>query len=382
MNENNFYKFEDGSNIPPEHYKVRRPNFLVTAFLVIAIMLISGGSAYTGVMIAQSKNKEKEKIVLVNKAVDITNVPLTDSNGLMTVAGVASYALDSVVEIKTANPSENIPDLSFITGAGSGVIWSDAGFIVTNYHVIENAAHIYVKFHGGELVQAELYAKDYETDIAVLSLSEDVENLKPVTVGSSDSLIEGQGVVAIGTPLGTYGGTVTDGIISGVNRKILIGSREQRVLQTNAATSPGNSGGGLFDMAGNLVGIINAKTSGLKVEGISFAIPISDVELLIAELITQRFASGRVDTDILELEETSETQFYSSGLRVARVKRAGVPFKENDFILKVDTLPVSTESLWRAALMTKGINAPMRVTLIRDEKIIVVNYVIQERIAP
>lgn len=173
------------------------------------------------------------------------------------------------------------------TGAGSGVIISADGYIVTNDHVISGANSIAVRLHDGTTLDAALVATDAKTDLAVIRVQ--AQELIPATLGTSADLVVGQPVVAIGNPLGRLGGTVTDGIISAKDRVISIDGEHMTLLQTNAAVNPGNSGGGLFDAQARLVGVVNSKSSGSDVEGLGFAIPIDTARPVIEQLITQGY---------------------------------------------------------------------------------------------
>ncbi len=177
-------------------------------------------------------------------------------------------------------------------GTGSGVIFkktSDAAYIVTNNHVIENANEIEVSLHDGKKVKAELIGTDPLTDIAVLKITGDI-NVETLAFGDSSSLRAGDQVLAIGNPLGLdLSRTVTQGIVSAVDRTIAVstsaGEWDLEVIQTDAAINPGNSGGALINGSGELVGINSLKISESGVEGLGFAIPINDVQTIINELI-------------------------------------------------------------------------------------------------
>ena len=170
-------------------------------------------------------------------------------------------------------------------GAGSGVIISENGYIITNHHVIEGAGAITVRLTNGCEYAAGVVGSDPDGDIALIKI--DATDLCAATIGSSKSVVVGQQVLAIGNPLGTLGGTVTDGIISALDRKIPIDGVEMTLLQTNAAINPGNSGGGLFNRSGELIGIVNAKRAETGVEGLGFAIPV-DIAWEIALQIAQQ----------------------------------------------------------------------------------------------
>ena len=173
--------------------------------------------------------------------------------------------------------------------AGSGVIISEDGYIVTNNHVISGADKITVYVapaeEGGEETpyEATLIGSSESHDIAVLKI--EAEGLTPVTFGDSDQLQVGELAVVVGNPMGTVHGSVTAGIISAKEHSLTIDNVTINAIQTDAAINPGNSGGGLFDSFGNLVGVVYAKTSSVQVEGIGYAIPVNHVKTLIEQMI-------------------------------------------------------------------------------------------------
>ena len=175
------------------------------------------------------------------------------------------------------------------TSAGSGIIISDDGYIMTNNHVISGADEITVYVmpdeEGGEekSYEATLVGTSESHDIAVLKI--DADNLTPVTFGDSDQLEAGELAVAIGNPMGTVHGSVTAGIISAVQHELTIDGVTINAIQTDASINPGNSGGGLFDSYGNLIGVVYAKSSSVSVEGIGYAIPVNDIKELVETMI-------------------------------------------------------------------------------------------------
>ncbi len=210
----------------------------------------------------------------------------------ISIADIASMNSDSVVEITISATATNVLLGKYTTtGSGSGVIISSDGYILTNNHVVESAKDINIRLHDGTEYVAKVIGTDSKTDIAVLKV--DATNLKPVTIGDSDKLVVGETAVVIGNPLGELGGTVTNGIISALEREITLDGSKMNLIQTNAAINPGNSGGGLFNSKGELVGIVVAKSSGLDIEGLGFAIPINDVKDVISDILNLGYVSGR-----------------------------------------------------------------------------------------
>ncbi|MFI3229589.1 MAG: trypsin-like peptidase domain-containing protein [Bacillota bacterium] len=336
------YRAPDGNSYRPAQPHRSKVSFWGILFGIIAICLVAGISGYIGASLAtQDDNK-----LVVYVSPDNTVSSDTDIYGNLTISGVYNANSDSVVEVHTQSYVSYTSASS--TNAGSGVIWAD-GYVVTNYHVVSDATQIYVTFSDGETtVNATLHSKDEELDIAILAVS--ATNMQPVTLGNSDNLSVGQTVVSIGNPLGTLGGTITDGIISALDRSVVVDNISMNLLQTNAAVSPGNSGGGLFDMSGNLIGIVNAQASADDAEGIGFAIPINDVKDVVEQLFAKSYVSDRVDVDTVVLNEvTVVSQLYPlTGLMVAGTNTTSAynTFDVCDYILSVGGVEISTIAEW------------------------------------
>ena len=224
-------------------------------------------------------------------------IPLVDDREDLSISDVAELCADSIVEISTeteVNGWSWFGNSSYLVpGAGSGIIISDSGHILTCYHVIEGAETIAVRLRNGESYQASVVASDEESDVAIIKI-EPTSELTPVVFGSSDDLKVGDSVVAIGNPLGELGGSVTEGIISALDREVTIEDKGTfTVLQTSAAINSGNSGGGLFNRQGELIGMVNAKASEVGVEGLGFALPIDDIKGIIEDLLNYGYVTDR-----------------------------------------------------------------------------------------
>ncbi|MGL4485326.1 MAG: S1C family serine protease [Anaerovoracaceae bacterium] len=211
-----------------------------------------------------------------SKGFSINNATGSD----LTVKEITDVAADSVVEISTESTTYDFFGQEYNSeGAGSGVIISDDGYILTNHHVIADATNVTVTLaRDGDAdkkvsYEAKFVGSDKQKDLAVLKIQE--TGLKAAEIGNSDQLGIGDLAVVIGNPLGIFGGTVSAGIVSSVNRQLQIEDSKMELIQTDASVNPGNSGGGLFNAKGQLVGIVVAKSSGNGVEGIGFAIPIN-----------------------------------------------------------------------------------------------------------
>lgn len=210
----------------------------------------------------------------------------------LSMADVVELVSASVVEITTSETLRN--GLVYSSGAGSGVIVTDNGIIITNNHVVGSATEISVRLSNGSVYKADLVAADADTDLAIIKI-EPKEKLTIAVGGNSDNIRVGEEVIAIGNPLGLLGGTVTNGIISALEREVTIDGETMTLLQHNAAVSPGNSGGALFNMRGELIGIVNAKYSSSGAEGLGFAIPMHTVEEVYNDLVNYGYVKGRAD---------------------------------------------------------------------------------------
>lgn len=326
------------------------------------------------------------------------NITKTSNSGTTTTASSTSTAnstseivkktADSVVEIST----ESVVTGSFAQqyvqqGAGSGVIIFQDGYILTNNHVINGANSVKVRLRDGTEYDATIIGSDSDNDIALLKVS--ATGLSPATFGDSNSLAVGDYVVAIGNPLGELGGTVTDGIISALARKVTIEDTQMTLLQTNAQVNPGNSGGGLFNANGELVGIVNAKQSATEVEGIAFAIPINNVLDILSDLKEYGYVTGKVDLGIDFTDITSdETAFYygvnQTGCYVLSVdsgsnaEKAGVT--RGDLVTKVNDTDVSSSSDITAALEKAEVGDTVTFTVSRRGTSKTISFVLEEYI--
>lgn len=324
------------------------------------------------------------------------NITKTSNSGTTTTASSTSKAnstseivkktADSVVEIST----ESVVTGSFAQqyvqqGAGSGVIISQDGYILTNNHVINGANSVKVRLRDSTEYDATIIGSDSDNDIALLKVS--ATGLSPATFGDSNSLAVGDYVVAIGNPLGELGGTVTDGIISALARKVTIEDTQMTLLQTNAQVNPGNSGGGLFNANGELVGIVNAKQSATEVEGIAFAIPINNVLDILSDLKEYGYVTGKVDLGIDFTDITSdETAFYygvnQTGCYVLSVdsgsnaEKAGVT--RGDLVTKVNDTDVSSSSDITTALEKAEVGDTVTFTVSRRGTSKTISFVLEE----
>lgn len=299
--------------IARERKGVSKGLFFAGIAICLCLSFIAGFAGTAVYSFVDSLNSEIKNGLTINKVDAESNNTAYKDSGLSTVEIVEKTA-DSVVEITTETVTTGVFAQQFIkSGAGSGVIVDTEGFIVTNHHVIDGATKISVTLRDGTSYDAKLIGSDEEIDVALIKIEPDVK-LTAATFGDSDTLKVGQRTVAIGNPLGQLGGSVTEGIISALNRDVVIDGQTMSLLQTDTAINPGNSGGGLFDSNGNLVGIVNAKSSGSEVEGLGFAIPINDVINVIGDLSEYGYVRGRVDLGMTFIDVDSEQLAWMYGL--------------------------------------------------------------------
>lgn len=282
---------------------------------------------------------------------------------------------ESIVIVKNYVRSSNGSDSYTLYGTGSGVIFTTDGYIVTNAHVVESCAKVSVvisdAYSDEEEVDAILLGSDSATDLAVLKISRE-QPFTAAALGDSNSLRVGQEVCAIGNPAG-LNKTLTNGIVSGLNRYSSEGGYELSSIQTNAAINPGNSGGGLFDMYGNVVGIVNSKlvstSSTTTLENLGFAITINEAKPVISDLINFGYVTGRPMLGITTVTVNEYTaQLYglsATGLLVTEIRQdapvAQSDLRVGDVIIAVNGKTVA--SLTDVQSVTKGMSAGDTVTL-------------------
>ena len=275
------------------------------------------------------------------------------------------------------------------SGAGSGVIISSDGYILTCAHVVDGASTITVTI-GDKDYTATLVGEDTTSDIAVIKI--DADGLTPATVGNSDSLKVGQSVMAVGNPLGELGGTVTGGMISALNRSVTIqGSSSvntMSLIQMDASVSPGNSGGGLFNMNGELVGIVNAKSSSSDAEGLGFAIPINDAIKVAQELLENGYVTGRPYLGITYLAVTDaqtaqQLGVNAYGVYIVDVTKGGpadqAGLKTGDRIISVDGSEIAAKDDLGTLMQKHAAGDTLAITVARDGQMQTVNVTLGEK---
>ena len=253
-----------------------------------------------------------------------------DENGKYTPEGVAALVRPSIVEIYTYENALDEKSEDYI-GTGSGVVLSEDGYIVTNAHVLRADGYHTVHTVDEKVYPAKIIGRDVKTDIAVIKV--DGVSLQPATLGDSDETIVGEQVIAIGNPA-NLSSTVTDGIVSAVNRKIRSDSTgfEMDCIQTNADISPGNSGGALVNMYGQVIGITSSKYVSSSFEGLGFAISINEAVPILEELVDNGYVSGRfrIGITLIDMSSPSKMDAIEAAL--------GYPVPEDFYGIYIDSI--------------------------------------------
>ena len=359
------------------------------ALVLAAAMGFAGG--FVGARVGNAGNK-----------VVIQQVERTDSSAAsgtavsssgMTTSQVSEMVSPSVVVITTEQVVYSqwswYGQNQVESGAGSGVIISSDGYILTCAHVVSGASQITVTI-GDTDYTATVVGEDDTSDVAVLKI--DATGLTPATVGDSDSLSVGDSVLAVGNPLGELGGTVTSGIVSALNRSVTIqgtsSTNTMSLIQMDASVSPGNSGGGLFNMNGELIGLVNAKSSSSDAEGLGFAIPINDAIQVAQDLLENGYVSGRPYMGITYIAVTdaqTAAQFNVNayGVYVVDVVQGGpadkAGLKAGDRIVSIDGTEIAQKDDLGTLMQQHTAGDILSITVARDGQMQTVSLTLGEK---
>ncbi len=361
------------TNSPKAKKEKEKKNHPALTILLSAVLGTTGGAlgAY-----AVTSNSSTTPVVVYQSTSGTTTSNTSSTTSGLSIKEIAAKASPSVVEITIESQSTSY---GFFGGtytteaAGSGVIISKDGYIITNNHVVEGATSITVKTSDGTEYPATLVGTDSKSDIGVIKI--DADNLTPATIGDSSTIAVGDVAVVIGNPLGTLGGTVTDGIISATDREITINNESMNLIQTNAAINSGNSGGGMFDANGNLIGIVNAKdsgttSSGTTIEGLGFAIPINDAMNVAQQLIENGQVTDRPTIGVTLQTITQDYGQYKAGLYITAItegsgaEAAGLQI--GDQIVGAEGEELSSYTELSKILRNKHVGDTLTLTIVRN----------------
>jgi len=351
--------------------------------VLVIVALIGGILGGALVSLFSGEANIKETVQAITNKYEITE---TDSP----VVAISAKVSPSVVGIKVTYSYEIFRGYSTETeGEGSGIIYSEDGYIVTNYHVIQEAidsesAKVEVALAGSEeWIEAKVIGHDELTDLAVIKIDKD--GLQPADFGKSSDLKVGDIAVAIGNPLGKeFAGTVTSGIVSALNRTVTTDGRTYELIQTDAAINTGNSGGALANSKGEVIGINTVKIVATGVEGIGFAIPSDEALPIIKELIENKKISRpsigiggiNVTESIAKAYNMHVGVYVSEVTKDSPAEKAG--FKSGDIIIKAEDKDIKTMDELNNIKYKFKVGDKFKVTVLRDSKEIELTVILGE----
>ena len=361
----------------------------LTAALIAMTLAVSGCNDIAGNPIDQNENSnetEQSKNISKTTTDNIKNISVDKKTSQAQASSKLSAARDTpvvrvaqsvgpcVVGITNKTVARDMFNRRIeSTGVGSGVIFKSDGYIVTNNHVIEGSRELIVSLADGRTVNAELVGADDMTDIAVVKI--DAKDLPTAKFGNSDEVVVGEPAIAIGNPMGLeFQGSVTVGVISALNRTLELSDRRVTLFQTDAAISPGNSGGALVNADGEIIAINSAKLSADGVEGMGFAIPINTVETIINELLEKGYVA-RPYLGVTIFDKPTAARYgyqltIDKGVYVFQIRldspagRAGL--QRGDVILAIDDKDVNSVSDVRNEVAAHKVGDKVKLKLERD----------------
>lgn len=320
-----------------------------------------------------------------NVTVDINEI---ETGKLMTAAEVYAKNVNATVGIQTSITSTNLWGQQTTSAAsGSGFILTADGYIVTNYHVIQNANSVTVSTYGGASYNAKIVGYDEGNDLAVLKI--EATGLSPVVLGSSEKLNVGDTVLAIGNPLGELTFSLTTGVVSALNREVTFsGGTVMDLLQTDCAINSGNSGGALFNLYGEVVGITNAKysgssSSGASIDNIAFAIPIDSVRAIVESIIEKGYyAKPVIGVSVTDVDENSRQLGIPAGAWVKEVTAGGAAeaagIQANDVITAINGTEISGVSDLKRILAKASAGDELSLAVWRKNQSLTLTVVVRE----
>ncbi len=374
----------DNNGAPAPAGGKKKTTVLVAVGLVLALLMGLLGSAIGNSLFGKGSTTIYEG----QRESSVIDVSKIETGKLMTPAEVYAANVNSTVGITTSVTTNYWGFQTTSAASGSGFILTADGYVLTNYHVIESSSSISVTLYDGKSYDATLIGYDESSDIAVLKI--DAEGLTPVVLGDSDNLNVGDSVVAIGNPLGELTFSLTSGAVSALNREItLSNSVTMNLIQTDCAINSGNSGGALFNLYGEVIGITNAKYSGsgsgASIDNIGFAIPINHVRGIVESIIENGYvAKPYIGVTVTDVSEETMGYGLPAGAAVRAVsedspaEKAGLQI--NDIITAVNGKEISGRTGLSEAVSAASVGDTLTLTVYRQGKTISVNVTVGEQI--
>ena len=380
---------------PPKKRRRKNSNIARSAVALVLAAAMGFVGGFVGAQVGNTGGKVVIQQVAPSStsSSDSGSASAVNTASGMTTAQVSEMVSPSVVVITTEQVVYSqwswYGQSQVESGAGSGVIISSDGYILTCDHVVSGASNITVTI-GDKDYPATIIGEDSTSDIAVIKIEAD--GLTPAIVGDSDKLAVGESVLAVGNPLGELGGTVTSGIVSALNRSVTIqgtsSTNTMSLIQMDASVSPGNSGGGLFNMNGELIGLVNAKSSSSDAEGLGFAIPINDAIKVAQDLLENGYVSGRPYMGITYLAVTdaqtaAQLNVNAYGVYVVDVAQGGpadkAGLKTGDRIVSIDGTEIAQKDDLGTLIQQHAAGDTLSITVAREGQMQTVSLTLGEK---
>jgi len=319
-----------------------------------------------------------------NTVLDVKDI---DTDKLMTAAEIYAANVNSTVGITTSITTNFFGYQTTSAASGSGFILTSDGYIVTNHHVIEGANSVKVTDYSGKAYNALVVGYDVSNDLAVLKI--EAQGLSPVVIGDSDNMNVGDSVVAIGNPLGELTFSLTAGTVSALNRSVTLSSGvTMELIQTDCAINSGNSGGALFNMYGEVIGITNAKyssssSSSASIDNIGFAIPLNNVRSIIEGIVEKGYlAKPYIGVQISDVNEQAQAFGLPAGAAIVTVTEGGpadkAGLKPNDIVTEVNGEKISTSAELKEKVTKSKPDDVMKLTVYRKGETLTIEVTIGE----
>ena len=359
----------------PRKSKAGRVVALVLCCLIAGGGIGAGGFALGARMLGGPGGGNSATIIQGERQNPTVKTTRTDTQTEMTAAQVYDANVNSTVGITTSITTNYFGYQTKAAASGSGFILTDSGYIVTNYHVVENAESIKVTTYDNTSYDAELVGCDESNDVAVLKI--EGKNLQPVTLGDSDQMNVGDSVVAIGNPLGELTFSLTSGSISALNRNVTIQNTAMSLIQTDCAINSGNSGGALFNMYGEVIGITNAKYSGdsstASIDNIAFAIPMNSVRDIINDIIEKGYIEKTyIGVTIGEVASNGYQTERIAGVEIQSVEEGGpaaeAGLQKGDLVTKVNDTVVTGTADFKSIIANGKAGDVVKLTVTRQNE--------------
>ena len=366
--------------------------------VLIALCLLLGGIIEAGWNYFSTHDRSGETVqdsqrstmmegVREKSVLDIISI---DTSREVTPAEVYAANVNSTVGITTSVTTNFWGFHTTSAAAGSGFILTDDGYVITNHHVIENSDSITVSLYDGTAYEAELIGYDAGNDIAVLKV--EAEGLTPVVIGDSENLNVGDSVIAIGNPLGELTFSLTSGAVSALDREItLSNSVTMELIQTDCAIDSGNSGGALFNLYGEVVGVTNAKYSGsgggASIDNIGFAIPVNHVKDIIKSIIENGYITKPyIGVSVAEVSRETQSYGLPKGAAVRGVAEDGpaaaAGLEENDIITAINGEEIDGSKALVDAVRNASVGDELVFTVYRKGEVIELKVIVGEDVQP